>query len=253
MAKLVLLRHGQSRFNEEGRFTGWMDIDLSERGRAEAEQAGWLMRGYGLSFDIAFSSSLKRAIRTMWIVLDEMDLMWIPALPCWRLNERFYGDLQGKTKAEVEKVYGAEQVRKWRRGYNERPPEISLEDDRYPGNDPRYKEVKEGILPRSESLRDTEERILPFWRGLIYPEIKRGKNVLVVSHGNCIRALVRYLEDISESDVENLEVGTARPRVYDLKRVEVDGKTEVCISDHYNLSSGNGAVKRSIKRATGNN
>jgi len=236
MAKLVLLRHGQSIFNEEGRFTGWMDVDLSVRGRAEAEMAGRLMRSHGLSFDIAFSSSLKRAIRTMWIVLDEMDLMWIPAMPCWRLNERFYGELQGRSKAEVEKVYGVEQVRRWRRGYNERPPEVSVDDDRYPGLDPRYRDVEECFLPRSESLKETEERIVPFWRALILPEIRKGRDVLVVSHGNSIRAFVRYLEDISESGIERMEIATARPLVYELKSVKVGGKSELCLADRYYLS-----------------
>ncbi|MDD4161412.1 MAG: 2,3-diphosphoglycerate-dependent phosphoglycerate mutase [Methanothrix sp.] len=216
MAKLVLLRHGQSLFNQEGRFTGWMDIDLSERGKAEAGEAGWLMKSSGLSFDIAFTSVLKRAIRTMWIVLDEMDLMWIPALPCWRLNERFYGDLQGKSKHEMEKRYGAAQVRLWRRSFSERPPVVAKDDDRYPGMDARYRDVQESLLPRTESLQDTQERMLPFWRALIAPELQKGKNVLVVSHGNTIRALVKHLEDISDQEIENVEIATAQPLVYEL-------------------------------------
>ena len=260
MAKLVLLRHGQSLFNEQGRFTGWMDIDLSERGKAEAAQAGWLMRCHGLSFDIAFSSSLKRAIRTMWIVLDEMDLMWTPALPCWRLNERFYGELQGKSIAEAEKVYGEQQVKKWRRGYSERPPAVTVDDDRYPGHDMRYKDVEDRFLPRAESLQDTEERIVPFWKALILPEIRKGRNVLVVSHGNCIRALVRYLDDTSEEEIEELEIGTARPLVYDLQMVDADGEKKMSISDRYYLSSGNGSsagvkagVKKRMKKAQSRN
>ncbi|MBN1236177.1 MAG: 2,3-bisphosphoglycerate-dependent phosphoglycerate mutase, partial [Methanotrichaceae archaeon] len=202
MAKLVLLRHGQSLFNMQGRFTGWMDIDLSERGRAEAGEAGWLMKSSGLSFDIAFTSVLKRAIRTLWIVLDEMDLMWIPALPCWRLNERFYGDLQGKSKTEMEKMYGAEQIQSWRRSFSDRPPAVAVDDDRYPGNDTRYRDVQESLLPRTESLQDTQERVLPFWQALIAPELQKGKNVLVATHGNTIRALVKHLEDISDQDIE---------------------------------------------------
>jgi 2,3-bisphosphoglycerate-dependent phosphoglycerate mutase len=209
MAKLVLLRHGQSLFNLEGRFTGWLDIDLSERGRAEAGEAGWLMKSSGLSFDIAFTSVLKRAIRTLWIVLDEMDQMWIPALPCWRLNERFYGDLQGKSKAEMEKMYGCAQVQKWRRAFSERPPTIALDDD-------RYRDVQESLLPRTESLQDTQERVLPFWQALIGPELEKGKNVLVVSHGNTIRALVKHLENISDQEIENVEIATAQPLVYEL-------------------------------------
>jgi len=259
MAKLVLLRHGKSLFNEEGRFTGWMDADLSERGKAEAEQAGWLMRSHGLSFDIAFTSSLKRAIRTMWIVLDEMDLMWIPALPCWRLNERFYGDLQGRSKAYAVKVYGKEQVQRWRRSYTERPPEVSIDDDRYPGSDPRYKDVEENSLPRSESLKDTLERVVPFWKAIIFPEILKGKNVLIVSHGNRIRALVKYLEDISDEDIEMVEIGTARPLVYDLQILKGDAerngdsekKDQLCLVDRYYLSSSSESKnegKRSLNR-----
>lgn len=216
MAKLVLLRHGQSLFNLEGRFTGWMDVDLSERGRAEAQEAGWLMKSTGISFDIAFSSALKRAVRTMWIVLDEMDLMWIPALPCWRLNERSYGALEGESKAEVEKRYGPEQVRLWRRGFDARPPPLDLDDGRYPGMDPRYRDVNDELLPRSESLRDALERVLPFWRALINPELRDGKNVLVVSHGNMIRALMMYLDDISYLEIEDVGIGTARPLFYEL-------------------------------------
>jgi 2,3-bisphosphoglycerate-dependent phosphoglycerate mutase len=216
MAKLVLLRHGQSLFNLEGRFTGWMDIDLSERGRSEAGEAGWLLKSSGLSFDIAFTSVLKRAIRTLWIVLDEMDQMWVPALPCWRLNERFYGDLQGKSKQETEKRYGIAQVKLWRRGFSERPPAVAADDDRYPGMDARYRDVQESLLPRTESLQDTQERVLPFWQALIAPELKKGKNVLVVSHGNTMRALVKHLEAISDQEIENVEIATAQPLVYEL-------------------------------------
>jgi 2,3-bisphosphoglycerate-dependent phosphoglycerate mutase len=216
MAKLVLLRHGQSLFNLEGRFTGWMDIDLSERGRVEAGEAGWLMKSSGLAFDIAFTSVLKRAIRTLWIVLDEMNQMWIPALPCWRLNERFYGDLQGKSKQETEKLYGVAQVRSWRRSFLERPPAVDEEDDRYPGLDNRYRDVQESLLPKTESLQDTQERVLPFWQALIAPELEKGKNVLVVSHGNTIRALVKHLENISDQEIEKVEIATGKPLVYEL-------------------------------------
>src|SRR5512137_1214781 len=216
MAKLVLLRHGQSQFNLEGRFTGWLDIDLSERGKAEAGEAGRLMKSSGLSFDIAFTSVLKRAIKTLWIVLDEMDQMWIPALPCWRLNERFYGDLQGKSKQETEKMYGCAQVQKWRRDFSERPPAIALDDDRYPGLDDRYRDVQESLLPRTESLQDTQERVLPFWLALIAPELEKGKNVLVVSHGNTIRALVKHLENISDQEIERVEIATGKPLIYEL-------------------------------------
>lgn len=216
MAKLVLLRHGQSLFNLEGKFTGWMDIDLSEKGRAEAEKAGRLMKSSGLSFDIAFTSVLKRAIRTLWIVLDEMDLMWIPTLTCWRLNERFFGELQGKGKAEMENKYGIAQVQRWRRGFRERSPAVAPEDDRYPGIDVRYRDVQESLLPKTESLQDTQERALPFWQALIAPELERGKNVLVVSHGNTIRALIKHLENISDQEIERVEIATAQPLVYEL-------------------------------------
>ena len=216
MAKLVLLRHGQSLFNLEGRFTGWMDIDLSERGKAEAWEAGRLMKSSGLSFDIAFASVLKRAIRTLWIVLDEMDLMWIPALPCWRLNERFYGELQGIGKQEAEKRYGVAQVQSWRRSFLERPPAVSTDDDRYPGRENRYRDVQERQLPRTESLQDTQERVLPFWRAQISPELMKGKNVLVVSHGNTIRALVKHLEEISDQEIEGVKIATGEPLVYEL-------------------------------------
>lgn len=216
MAKLVLLRHGQSLFNQEGRFTGWLDIDLSERGKAEAGEAGWLMKSHGLTFDIAFTSVLKRAIRTLWIVLDEMDLMWIPALPCWRLNERFYGELEGKSKQETERRYGSAQVQRWRRGFCERPPAIAVDDDRYPGLYGRYRDVTDSLLPKTESLQDTQERVLPFWQALIGPELEKGKNVLVVSHGNTIRALVKHLENISDLEIEKVEIGTAQPLVYEL-------------------------------------
>ena len=216
MAKLVLLRHGQSLFNLEGRFTGWMDIDLSERGKAAAWEAGWLMKSSGLSLDIAFTSVLKRAIRTLWIVLDEMDLMWIPALPCWRLNERFYGELQGMSKQETEKRYGMAQVQRWRRGFSERPPAVAADDDRYPGLDNRYRDVQESLLPKTESLQDTEVRVLPLWRALIAPELEKGKNVLVVSHGNTIRALMKHLEEISDQEIERVEIATGEPLVYEL-------------------------------------
>jgi 2,3-bisphosphoglycerate-dependent phosphoglycerate mutase len=216
MANLVLLRHGQSLFNQEGRFTGWMDVDLSEGGRAEALEAGRLMRSSGLSFDVAFTSVLKRAIRTLWIVLDEMDRMWIPALACWRLNERSYGVLEGELKSEMDARYGAPQVHLWRRGFSERPPALTDEDLRYPGRDERYRDVEESLLPKAESLQDTMQRMMPFWWERIRPELGKGKSVLVVSHGNTIRALVKHLEGISDQDIEKVEIGTARPLLYEI-------------------------------------
>ena len=213
---LVLLRHGESLWNREGRFTGWMDIDLSEKGRLEAGAAGRLLLNSGLVFDVAYTSVLKRAIRTLWIVLDEMDLMWIPALKSWRLNERFYGDLQGRKKAEMEERYGIEQVHRWRRGFRESPPSMPVGDERFPGNDPRYRDIGSGQIPRSESLQDTQNRLMPFWLGNIAPELKKGKSVLVVSHGNTIRALVKHIESISDRDIELLEMPTGVPLVYEL-------------------------------------
>jgi 2,3-bisphosphoglycerate-dependent phosphoglycerate mutase len=216
MADLVLLRHGQSLFNQEGRFTGWMDVDLSERGRAEAAKAGGLMKSSGIAFDVAFTSVLKRAIRTLWIALDEMDRMWIPTQVSWRLNERSYGALEGELKSEIDARYGAPQVHLWRRGLSERPPALSRDDRRYPGRDERYRDVDESLLPRTESLQDTLQRVMPFWSESIRPELEKGKSMLVVSHGNTIRALVKHLEGISDQDIEKVEIGTARPLLYEI-------------------------------------
>lgn len=215
-ARLVLLRHGESLWNREGRFTGWMDIDLSEKGRLEAIDAGQLMRNSGLVFHMAYTSVLKRAIRTLWIVLGEMDLMWIPTYPSWRLNERFYGDLQGRKKLEVEEIYGIEQVHRWRRGFKDGPPALPVGDERFPGNDPRYRHLEVGQIPRSESLQDTQDRLLPLWKGQIAPELKKGKDILVVSHGNTIRALVMHIENISDRDIELVEMPTAAPLLYEM-------------------------------------
>lgn len=216
MPRLVLLRHGQSLWNQEKRFTGWMDVDLSESGRAEAKGAGRLMKECGLSFDLAYTSVLKRAIRTLWIVLDEMDLMWIPVTACWRLNERFYGDLQGRSKMEVEERYGQAQVHRWRRGFRDRPPALQREDPRYPLHDRRYSGLGEDQIPVTESLEDTASRLLPCWQRRIAQDLKEGKTVLVVSHGNTIRALVKHLDSISDCDIENLEIPTGIPLVYEL-------------------------------------
>jgi bisphosphoglycerate-dependent phosphoglycerate mutase family 1 len=174
------------------------------------------MKNSGLSFDIAFTSALKRAIRTLWIALEEMDQMWVPALPCWRLNERFYGALEGEKKAEMDRKYGSEQIHLWRRSFNERPPAVDLDDERYPDMDLRYRYIEKSLLPRTESLKDTLERVLPFWQAMIVPELSKGKNILVVSHGNTIRALVKHLEGISDRDIEKVEIGTAKPLLYEI-------------------------------------
>jgi len=216
MAILVLLRHGQSLFNQEGRFTGWMDIDLSQKGRAEAVRAGRLMKSCGLDFDMAFTSVLKRAIRTARIVLEEMERMWIPLLPCWRLNERSYGSLEGEKKSDIDRIYGASQVHLWRRGFSERPPALSKDDRRYPGWEQRYRAVEEKDLPRTESLQDAMQRMLPLWQGQILPQLEKERNVLVVSHGNTIRSLVKHIEGISDEDIEKIEIPTANPLLYEL-------------------------------------
>ena len=193
-----------------------MDIDLSDRGREEAAHAGRLMKNCRLDFDIAFTSVLKRAIRTAWIVLEEMDRMWILLLPCWRLNERSYGALEGERKSEMEKIYGASQVHLWRRGFSERPPALSKDDRRYPGWDRRYWAIEEKDLPSTESLQDAMQRMLPLWQGQILPQLKRGRNVLVVSHGNTIRSLVKHIEGISNEDIEKIEIATATPLLYEM-------------------------------------
>ena len=197
MIKLVLLRHGESQWNRENRFTGWYDIDLTEQGRGEASTAGKLLREGGFVFDVAYTSVLKRAIRTLWRVLDEMDLMWIPVFKSWRLNERHYGALQGLNKSETSQKYGEEQVLVWRRSYDTPPPVLEKSDERYPGSDPRYAALRDEEIPVSECLKDTVERFLPFWHETIAPEIRKGKKVIIAAHGNSMRALVKYLDNIS--------------------------------------------------------
>lgn len=215
-AKLVLLRHGQSLWNLENRFTGWTDVDLSVQGIREAHRAGRQLADAGFHFDTAFTSVLRRAIRTLWIVLDETDLMWIPVERSWRLNERHYGALQGLNKAETARKLGAEQVHLWRRGYDVRPPALSQEDSRHPRFDRRYAELNGGQLPATESLQDTLERVLPYWQDVIIPHLRRGKKVLVVAHGNSLRALVKHLDRISDVEISRLNIPTGNPLVYEL-------------------------------------
>ena len=214
MIQLVLCRHGESVWNKENRFTGWTDVDLSEKGVDEARNAGRTLRESGFVFDMAFTSMLKKAIRTLWIVLDEMDLMWIPIRKSWRLNERHYGALQGLKKSEAAKKHGEEQVHLWRRSYDVRPPALEKTDERYPGNDPRYRDQSEGDLPVTESLKDTLSRLLPYWKKTIAPEIRSGKKVIIVAHGNSIRALRKYLDDISDDEIVKLEIPTGIPIDY---------------------------------------
>ena len=216
MFKVVLLRHGESVWNKENRFTGWTDVDLSERGMGEAHAAGKLLRQEGYTFDLAFTSVLKRAIRTLWITLDEMDLMWIPVQRSWRLNERHYGALQGLNKAEMAVKYGEDQVLVWRRSYDIQPPALEKSDERWPGHDRRYAALAPSDVPCSECLKDTVARFLPDWHEVIAPQIKSGKRVIVAAHGNSLRALVKYLDNISDSEIVGLNIPTGIPLVYEL-------------------------------------
>jgi 2,3-bisphosphoglycerate-dependent phosphoglycerate mutase len=216
MHKLVLIRHGESQWNKENRFTGWTDVDLSEKGVGEAQKGGQVLKREGYTFDVAFTSVLKRAIRTLWIVLDQMDLMWIPVHRSWRLNERHYGGLQGLNKAETAAQYGDEQVLIWRRSFDVPPPELELSDARHPANDPRYTGLDPKVLPCTESLKTTIDRFMPFWHDQIVPAIRSGKRVLIAAHGNSLRALVKYLDDISDKEILGLNIPTGIPLVYEL-------------------------------------
>lgn len=216
MVKLVLIRHGQSTWNHENRFTGWTDVDLTEKGKAEAKQAAALIKEAGLSFDIAYTSVLKRAIRTLWIVMDELDLMWIPVERSWRLNERHYGALQGLNKAETAAKFGEAQVKIWRRSYDIPPPLLDKADPRYPANDPRYRELTPAELPLTECLKDTVDRFLPYWLGTIVPAIESGRRVVIAAHGNSLRALVKHLDNVPEEEIVELNIPTGVPLVYEL-------------------------------------
>ncbi len=216
MYKVVLLRHGQSTWNKANKFTGWVDVDLSENGLVEAKEAGKVLKTEGYTFDLAFTSVLKRAIRTLWITLDELDLMWIPVIRNWRLNERHYGALQGLNKAETAQKYGEEQIKIWRRSYDTQPPALEKTDERYPGNDPHYANLTEEELPLTECLKDTVARFMPYWEETIAPTIKSGKKVLIAAHGNSLRALVKYLDNVSEEEIVGLNIPTGIPLVYEL-------------------------------------
>jgi len=216
MLRLVLLRHGESTWNKENRFTGWTDVDLSDKGREEAREAGRLMSAEKYEFDVAYTSVLKRAIRTLWIALDELDMMWIPVYRSWRLNERHYGGLQGLNKAETAAKFGDDQVKIWRRSYDTPPPPLTYEDPRHPSHDRRYADLKRGEIPLTESLKDTVARFLPHWHEVIAPDIKAGKRVLIVAHGNSLRALVKYLENIPDDKIVELNIPTGIPLVYSL-------------------------------------
>ena len=216
MHKLVLLRHGESTWNKENRFTGWTDVDLTARGIDEAREAGRLLKEGGYVFDVAYTSVLKRAIRTLWIVIDVLDLMWIPVTNSWRLNERHYGALQGLNKAETAATHGEAQTKIWRRSYDIPPPALARDDPRHPGHDPRYANLGAGDLPLTESLKDTVARFLPCWHDTIAPAIRAGQRVLIAAHGNSLRALIKYLDNISESEIVELNIPTGIPLVYEL-------------------------------------
>jgi 2,3-bisphosphoglycerate-dependent phosphoglycerate mutase len=216
MYKLVLLRHGESTWNKENRFTGWTDVDLSEAGLEEAKKAGRLLKAEGYVFDVAYTSVLKRAIRTLWVVLDELDLMWIPVHRSWRLNERHYGALQGLNKAETAARHGEAQTKIWRRSYDVPPPALTPDDPRHPGKDPRYATLSPADLPLTECLKDTVARFLPYWHEVIAPAVTQGHRVLVTAHGNSLRALVKYLDGISDADIVELNIPTGIPLVYEL-------------------------------------
>ncbi len=213
---LVLVRHGESTWNKENRFTGWTDVDLSDKGKEEARSAGKVLKEKGFVFDVAYTSVLKRAIRTLWSVMDEMDLMWIPVYNSWRLNERHYGALQGLNKSETAAKYGDQQVLIWRRSYDIQPPALEKADERFPGYDLRYKNLKPKELPAAECLKDTVDRFLPYWHETIAPAIKSGKQVIIVAHGNSLRALVKYLDNISEENIVEMNIPTGMPLVYEL-------------------------------------
>ncbi len=229
---LVLVRHGQSEWNLKNLFTGWTDVDLTKRGVAEGRLAGQTLRDEGYTFDIAFTSVLTRAIRTLWLILDEMELMWIPVVRDWRLNERHYGDLQGLDKAETTRKHGADQVKIWRRSYDTPPPPLSEEDSRHPKHDPRYGRLARADLPATESLKSTLARVAPYWDKVIAPELLAGRNILLVAHGNSLRALFKMLEGISEQEITELNIPTGTPRVYELdsdlrpRRAEYLGDSE---------------------------
>ena len=216
MTKLVLLRHGESAWNKENRFTGWTDVDLSEKGVAEAHKAGQVLKKEGFVFDVAYTSVLKRAVRTLWIVMDEMDLMWIPVYNSWRLNERHYGALQGLNKSEMAAKFGEEQVLIWRRSYDVPPPALEKNDPRSPANDPRYKDLAKKDIPMTECLKDTVARFLPYWHEQIAPVVKSSKRVIIAAHGNSLRALVKYLDNVSDKDIVGLNIPTGLPLVYEL-------------------------------------
>lgn len=246
--KLVLLRHGESKWNKENRFTGWTDIDLTEKGIEEAKSAGKLLKAEGFTFDVVYTSVLKRAIHTLWNVLDEMDLAWIPVYRSWRLNEKSYGDLQGLNKAETAKKYGEDQVLLWRRSYDVRPPELDTNDKRHPSNELKYNKIDKELLPATECLKDTVDRFLPYWHETIKPAILDKQKVLIVAHGNSLRALVKYLDNMSDEEILKINIPTGIPLLYDLdEKLKVKSKKylgdEEAINQAMNSVKNQGKVK----------
>ena len=247
MYKLVLVRHGESDWNRENRFTGWTDVDLSEQGLKEARTAGEVLRAEGFTFDVAYTSVLKRAIRTLWIILDQLDLMWIPVQHSWRLNERHYGALQGLNKAETAAQFGDDQVKIWRRSYDIPPPALETSDPRHPRFDARYAGIDPSLLPATESLKDTLARVQPFWEARIAPELRAGRNVLVAAHGNSLRAMVKMLDNVPESDIVELNIPTGVPLLYDLDDT-LKPKGSRYLGDAEAIKAAADAVKRQTEK-----
>jgi len=246
MIKLVLIRHGESMWNKENKFTGWTDVPLSEKGKKEAKKAGKILKKEGYKFDTAFDSFLKRSHQTRKIVLKEMNLEKIPLKKTWRLNERHYGALQGLNKAKTAKKYGEEQVYRWRRSYNIRPPALTRKDPRYPGNQSKYKDLPKKDLPLTECLKDTVKRVLPYWKKEIVPELKKGKKVVIFAHGNSLRALVKYLDKISDKDIPHLNIPTGIPLVYELDK-NLNPKKHYYLGDPKEIKKAIGAVEKQGK------
>jgi 2,3-bisphosphoglycerate-dependent phosphoglycerate mutase len=249
MYKVVLIRHGESIWNKENLFTGWTDVDLSEKGREEATRAGQVLKEEGYTFDIAYTSVLKRAIRTLWLATDEMDLLWVPVVRDWRLNERHYGALQGLNKAETAAKYGDDQVKIWRRSYDIPPPPLEETDPRFPGKEARYRDLSKQQLPLTECLKDTVDRVLPFWHEVAAPAIRSGKKVLIAAHGNSLRALVKYLEDVPDQEIVDLNIPTGVPRVQELDENLKSIRhyylgDEAAIAQAVNKAASTGAAKR---------
>ncbi|ADO77602.1 2,3-diphosphoglycerate-dependent phosphoglycerate mutase [Halanaerobium praevalens] len=245
--KIVLVRHGESKWNLANKFTGWTDVDLSKQGYQEAKEAGELLKKEGFSFDLAYTSYLKRATKTLNIILDIMDLHWIPVNKSWKLNERHYGALQGLNKAETAKKEGAEQVHIWRRSFDTPPPALDQADQRYPGNEAKYAELSEKQLPRAESLKMTIERVMPYWENEIVPQMKKGKKIIVAAHGNSLRALVKHLDGISDSDIPSLNIPTGKPLVYEFDQA-MEVKAKYYLGDQEEIKKEMAKVKNQAKK-----